>query len=99
MASFDLKTRQPVVTQKAPYKIDIEAGKTYWWCQCGLSKNQPFCDGSHSGTGIEPLKYEATESKAAWFCGCKNTKKKPFCDGSHSKIPDDKIGHEFELAH
>ena len=76
----------PVVAQKAPYPVDVEAGKTYWWCACGLSKKQPFCDGSHTGTGLTPLAYEATESKTLWFCGCKATANKPLCDGAHTKL-------------
>ena len=73
----------PVVAQKAPYPVDVEAGKTYWWCTCGKSKKQPFCDGSHSGTGLQPMKYEAAEAKKLFFCGCKASAKAPFCDGTH----------------
>jgi len=77
---------EPVVAQKSPYKIDVEAGKTYWWCACGRSARQPFCDGSHKGTGIEPLKYAAESSRPVFFCGCKATAKTPLCDGSHNKL-------------
>ncbi len=76
----------PVIAQKAPYKVDVEAGKTYFWCSCGLSKGQPFCDGSHKGTGLAPLKYEATATGPAYFCGCKHTAKAPLCDGSHARL-------------
>lgn len=76
----------PVVAQKAPYPVAIEEGKTYYWCSCGLSKAQPFCDGSHKGTGLAPLAYKATESKTAYFCGCKAAKTVPFCDGSHARL-------------
>jgi CDGSH iron-sulfur domain-containing protein 3 len=76
----------PVVAQKAPYPVDVEAGKTYWWCACGKSKKQPFCDGSHSGTGIQPMKYEAAEAKKLFFCGCKATKNQPLCDGGHKGL-------------
>ena len=68
----------------APYAVDVEEGKSYFWCSCGLSQNQPFCDGSHSGTDFQPVQYTATESKKVFFCGCKATKKQPLCDGSHS---------------
>ena len=76
----------PVIAQKAPIAIEVEAGKDYWWCSCGRSKNQPFCDGSHSGTGFTPVQYTATESKTVWFCACKHTANQPMCDGTHSKL-------------
>ena len=76
----------PVVAQKAPYPVEVEAGKTYWWCTCGKSKKQPFCDGSHSGTGLQPMKYEAGEAKKLFFCGCKATKNQPLCDGAHKAL-------------
>ena len=80
-------TVPPIVAQKAPYGIDVEAGKTYFWCACGRSKQQPFCDGSHAGTGIKPVPYKADAAKKLWFCGCKATKTTPFCDGSHKNLP------------
>jgi CDGSH-type Zn-finger protein len=76
----------PVIAQKAPFGVDVEEGKSYWWCSCGLSKEQPFCDGSHKGTGLEPMKYRAEKSATVYFCGCKNTKGSPLCDGTHSKL-------------
>lgn len=76
----------PVIAQKAPFGHDVEEGKSYWWCACGLSKEQPLCDGSHKGTGIEPQKYTAEKSATVYFCGCKNTKESPLCDGTHSKL-------------
>ncbi len=76
----------PVIVQKGPYAVPVEAGKSYHWCACGHSKNQPFCDGSHKGTGMTPMKFEATESKTVYLCGCKHTGNRPFCDGSHSKL-------------
>ncbi|MAI49347.1 MAG: glutamate synthase [Rhodospirillaceae bacterium] len=77
---------EPLIAQKSPYAADVEAGKDYWWCACGRSESQPFCDGSHKGTGLAPKQYAATESTKVWFCGCKNTGDVPICDGSHSKI-------------
>lgn len=76
---------EPIIAQKSPFPVDVEAGKSYWWCACGKSAKQPFCDGAHKDTGITPLKYDATESKKVYFCGCKATAKQPMCDGSHSK--------------
>ena len=77
---------QPTVAQKAPYAVAVEAGKDYWWCACGNSKNQPFCDGSHKGGPFVPMKYSATEAKTVYFCGCKQSANKPLCDGSHNKL-------------
>ena len=77
----------PVTPQKKPYKVRVEKGKTYFWCVCGLSHKQPFCDGSHKKDGkFKSLKYLADESKEMHFCGCKMTKRQPFCDGSHSRL-------------
>ncbi len=76
----------PIPAQKSPYAVTVEAGREYWWCACGRSKSQPFCDGSHRGTGITPLRYNAEADKEVWFCGCKATQAKPFCDGSHKRL-------------
>ncbi len=75
-----------VIAQKEPYPVDVEAGKEYYWCACGRSAKQPFCDGSHKGTGFSPLRFTADESKTIYFCGCKHSGRKPFCDGSHKRI-------------
>ncbi len=75
----------PEVPQKAPYGKDLQAG-TYYWCACGKSKNQPFCDGSHRGTTFSPVKFELSEPKTVWLCGCKATGTAPFCDGAHKKV-------------
>jgi CDGSH iron-sulfur domain-containing protein 3 len=77
---------EPVVAQKAPYPVAVEAGKSYYWCACGLSATQPFCDGSHKGTGLAPMLFKADASKTVYFCGCKATTKAPMCDGSHSRL-------------
>jgi len=74
------------IPQKAPYPVAVEAGKSYWWCSCGQSKNQPFCDGSHKGSGFTPVKWDATESKTVYFCGCKQSGKAPLCDGAHKAL-------------
>jgi CDGSH iron-sulfur domain-containing protein 3 len=76
----------PIVAQKAPYLVEVEAGKTYYWCSCGLSKSQPFCDGSHKGTELTPLPYVATETKKVAMCGCKYSKTGQLCDGSHKSL-------------
>ena len=74
----------PVRAADTPYVVEVESGKSYYWCACGKSVKQPFCDGSHAGTDITPLKFDASESKKAFFCGCKETKNSPMCDGSHN---------------
>ncbi|MFT5717529.1 MAG: CDGSH-type Zn-finger protein [Oleiphilaceae bacterium] len=66
-----------------PYGVEVESGKKYFWCSCGKSEKQPFCDGSHRGSDFTPVKYLATESKKVFFCGCKATAAQPLCDGSH----------------
>ena len=77
----------PTIAQREPIMVEVEAGKDYWWCACGLSKSQPFCDGSHEGTSFEPKQYIAPESKRVFFCTCKRTKTMPLCDGSHKELP------------
>lgn len=76
---------EPVIAQKSPYVLELEAGE-YWWCACGRSANQPFCDGSHKYTEFSPLKFTLTEKKTVALCGCKHSKKPPFCDGTHSSL-------------
>jgi len=75
-----------VIAQKSPYAVEVKAGESYYWCACGKSKGQPFCDGTHQGSKFAPVEYKATESKAVYFCGCKHTANMPLCDGSHSKL-------------
>jgi CDGSH-type Zn-finger protein len=77
---------EAIVAQKAPYGVDVVEGKTYWWCSCGRSKKQPYCDGSHKVTSLTPMEYKCEKSGKVWFCGCKQTGKSPMCDGSHNKI-------------
>jgi len=69
-------------TAMAPIEVAVEFGKTYWWCACGRSKAQPFCDGSHKGTSITPLRYQAAETATKCFCVCKQTSTRPFCDAT-----------------
>ena len=77
---------KPTIAQKGPYPVQVEAGKNYYWCSCGLSANQPFCDGSHIATDLTPVKFEATESKTVYLCGCKHTASPVLCDGTHAKL-------------
>jgi len=77
--------KEAKIAQKAPYVIDEKAGKKYW-CACGESKNQPYCDGSHKGTGIVPTEVVLTEDKKVAWCGCKQSANGAFCDGTHAKL-------------
>lgn len=79
-------TPPPKIAQKGPYPVEVTAGKTYFWCTCGQSAKQPFCDGSHKDKSFAPLKYEAAADKTLFFCGCKATSKPPLCDGSHTSL-------------
>ena len=82
----DSKLTHPVAAQKAPYPVDVEAGKTYVWSACGLSQKQPFCDGAHKGSEFAPTVYKAEKSGTVYFCGCKHSGNGVLCDGSHSKL-------------
>lgn len=77
---------QAIPAQKSPYAATAEPGREYWWCACGRSKSQPFCDGSHRGSGITPMPFTVAEAQEVWLCGCKGTGTKPFCDGSHNRL-------------
>lgn len=79
-------TDEVIVAQKSPFPVEVEKGKTYFWCSCGRSKTQPFCDGSHQGTSFQPLPYKADKDGTVYFCGCKKSNNPPLCDGSHSKL-------------
>ncbi len=79
-------SEEAVIAQKAPYAIDVKEGETYYWCACGRSKTQPFCDGSHNGTSIEPQAFTADKDETVYLCGCKHSKNAPFCDGTHNDL-------------
>ncbi len=76
----------PKIAQKAPFPVEVEEGRNYFWCACGQSQKQPFCDGSHKGTAFSPVKYTAEKTGKVFFCGCKHSSNKPLCDGTHSKL-------------
>lgn len=77
---------KPVVAATTPCRVEVEAGKSYWWCACGKSQKQPFCDGSHKGSSFTPVEYKAAESKTVSFCACKQSAKAPLCDGTHKTL-------------
>lgn len=79
-------TQPPIIAAKVPSRVELEAGKDYLWCRCGRSKSQPFCDGSHAGTGLQPLNFTADKDGAATLCQCKASANAPFCDGSHTRL-------------
>ncbi len=88
-----MQEKLPKIAAKAPFKVDVEAGKKYFWCSCGLSQNQPFCDGSHKAyknadgtSAMKSVVYEALESKRVYFCGCKHSKNGVLCDGAHNSL-------------
>ena len=76
----------PEIPQKSPYAVEVEVGKTYYWCACGRSKKQPFCDGSHKNTDFSPVSFTAEKSGKVFLCGCKHSANKPFCDGKHKSL-------------
>ncbi|CCQ72167.1 CDGSH iron-sulfur domain-containing protein [Magnetospira sp. QH-2] len=77
---------EPTIAQKAPYPVELVAGETYYFCTCGKSDKQPFCDGSHKGSEFSSMPFTAEETGTAYLCGCKHAAKLPFCDGSHKKL-------------
>jgi CDGSH-type Zn-finger protein len=77
---------EPHIAQKSPYAVSVEAGKSYWWCACGKSASQPFCDGAHKGTDFTPVEYRAEQSGTVYFCGCKHSANGVLCDGSHQRL-------------
>jgi CDGSH-type Zn-finger protein len=79
-------TDAPKVAQPSPFAMDVEEGKSYFWCSCGQSSKQPFCDGSHKGSPFAPIKYTAGTSKKVFFCGCKHSANAPLCDGAHKAL-------------
>ncbi len=74
-----------ICVQKSPFSVELDAGD-HWWCACGKSKTQPFCDGSHQGSEFSPVKFSLTQKKMVMLCGCKHTSDSPFCDATHSKL-------------
>jgi CDGSH-type Zn-finger protein len=76
---------EPEIAKTTPYGMKLEPGR-YWWCACGKSRKQPFCDGSHKGSEFTPLQVQIDEAKKVFLCGCKRSANSPFCDGSHNKL-------------
>jgi CDGSH-type Zn-finger protein len=74
------------IAQKAPFATEVEKGKEYFWCACGRSRSQPFCDGSHRGMGLEPIAFTAEKTGTVYLCACKHSGNKPYCDGTHKDL-------------
>jgi CDGSH-type Zn-finger protein len=81
-----MNMEKPEIPQKSPIPVELKKGDTYYWCTCGKSDKQPFCDGSHEGTSFEPLAFTAEKDEKAYLCACKHTKNPPYCDGSHEAL-------------
>ena len=79
---------KPTIAGESPIIIEVEAGKSYWWCACGKSSKQPFCDGSHKGSCFSPVKYTAEKTEKVAFCTCKHSQHTPRCDGTHKRLGD-----------
>lgn len=86
-----------IVSDTRPTAVELKKGEKYYYCTCGRSANQPFCDGSHKGTGFTPKAFKAEETGEAYLCRCKQTGNPPFCDGTHKRVPSDQKGQEFAL--
>ncbi|MGL1835173.1 CDGSH iron-sulfur domain-containing protein [Rhodocyclaceae bacterium SMB388] len=76
----------PHIAQQSPYAVEVEAGRKYFWCACGQSAKQPFCDGSHKGSAFNPIPFSADKTETVYLCGCKHTGNAPYCDGKHTKL-------------
>ena len=83
---------KPMIADNSPVKVSLEVGKEYFYCTCGRSKTQPFCDGSHEGTSFTPLVFTVKATTQKWICACKYTKNPPYCDGSHQKFTAEDVG-------
>ena len=84
----------PIISNNIPAKVELEKEAEYFFCACGRSKNQPFCDGSHAGTSFKPMAFTAEKAGSAYLCACKHTRNAPYCDGSHKQFSVDQVGKE-----
>jgi CDGSH-type Zn-finger protein len=85
---------RPIIADNNPKKVTLDKGKRNFFCTCGRSVNQPFCDGSHKVTSFEPLAFIAEKTGDAWLCACKHSGNVPYCDGSHKQFSADQVGKE-----
>jgi len=89
---------KPTIADKKPIAVELQQGEEYYWCACGRSKSQPFCDGSHRGTDFTPQSFKATETGEAWLCMCKHSKNPPYCDGTHATLPVDDLQENIQVS-
>lgn len=80
-------SNEAVIAARSPIAVEVKAGQKYWWCSCGKSSKQPFCDGSHKGGAFTPKEFVADKDETVWLCACKQTHAAPRCDGSHKQLP------------
>ncbi|ADR22317.1 glutamate synthase [Marivirga tractuosa] len=80
---------KPKIADRKPIKVELTKGEEKYWCACGLSQNQPFCDGSHRKTDITPKQFVAEETGDAYLCMCKHSKNPPYCDGTHATLKEE----------
>ena len=85
---------KPVISDNKPAKVALQKDEKYFFCACGRSAEQPFCDGSHRGTSFRPQVFTVTEDGDAWLCACKHTGNAPYCDGSHKQFSTEQVGEE-----
>lgn len=85
---------KPIISNNNPQKVTLDKDKKYWFCVCGRSQNQPFCDGSHAPTTFRPKAFTADKDGDAWLCACKHTGNAPFCDGTHKQFSAEQVGEE-----
>lgn len=82
----EMNMEKPTIAQKSPIPVELKKGETYYWCTCGKSSDQPFCNGAHKDTSFTPMAFTAEKDETAYLCACKYTKNPPYCDGTHNSL-------------
>ncbi len=89
---------KPVIADNKPKAVELVKNQEYYFCTCGKSSKQPFCDGSHAGSAFKPKAFVAEEEGTAYLCACKYSANQPFCDGTHKKFSKDQIGTTASIS-